>query len=225
MKLPALFRRHSLLLPTLPGVMLILAVLGISSYLVFLNVATFLAIDEPVGSEYLVIEGWLGKQELQQAYRIFDDRDYRLAIVSGGPITDEFNSGPPNFAERARSYLLSIGFPEEKLVAAPAPYAAQVRTFVSAVVVRDWFTDQNIVLESLDVFSGDVHSRRSRDMYRLVFGEKVEIGVYASRPDKFDLNRWWQSSDAAKSVAAELLGWLVVKCCFNPDQPGSNPEE
>ena len=77
---------------------------------------------------------------------------------------------------------------------------------------------------SLDIFSGDVHSRRSRELYRLVFGEQVDIGVYAAKPNGFELNRWWQSSDGAKSVAAELLGWLMVKCCFNPGQPGSHDE-
>ncbi|MDH3760762.1 MAG: YdcF family protein [Gammaproteobacteria bacterium] len=222
MKLPVLFRRRSLVLPTLPGVILILVVLGLSIYFAFQNVSTFLAVNEPIGAEYLVIEGWLGKNELKQAYRIFGSRDYRLAIVSGGPITDEFNSGPPSFAERARTYLLSIGFPAEKLFAVPAPYSAQERTFLGAVTVRGWLTGQGIFVESLDIFSGDVHSRRSRDVYRLAFGEQVEIGVYASKPDEFDLNRWWQSSDAAKSVVAELLGWLMVKCCFNPGQPGSD---
>ena len=225
MKLPVLFRRRSLVLPTLPGVILILVVLGLSIYFAFQNVSTFLAVNEPIGAEYLVIEGWLGKNELKQAYRIFGSRDYRLAIVSGGPITDEFNSGPPSFAERARTYLLSIGFPEDQLFSAPAPFSAKDRTFVSAVKVRDWFVSHGIIVDSLDIFSGDVHSRRSRDIYRLAFGEAVKIGVYSSKPDEFDLTRWWQTSDAAKSVATELLGWLMVKCCFNPGQPGSHYEK
>ena len=225
MKLPVLLRRRYLVLPTLPGVMLILVVLSLSIYVIFQNVASFLAVNEPIGADYLVIEGWLGKKELKQAYQIFDGRDYKLAIVSGGPITDEFNSGPPNYAERARQYLLSIDFLEEKLFAAPAPYSAQERTFLSAVMVRDWFTGQGIVVKSLDIFSGDVHARRSRHLYQLAFGEHVEIGVYASEPDEFDLSRWWQSSDAAKSVASELVGWGLVKCCFNFGERGSHNEK
>ena len=219
MKLPVLFRRRSLLLPTLPGVIFILGLLGLLAFLIFRNVATFLAVNKPVDAEYLVIEGWLGKYELKQAYKIFDAHDYKLVVVSGGPITDEFNSGPPSFAQRARDYLLSIGFPEEKLFAAPAPYSVRERTLVSAVTVKDWFTDRDINVESLDILSGDVHARRSRDLYRFVFGEQVDIGVYASTPEEFDLNRWWQSSDAAKSVVSELLGWLALKCCFSPGQP------
>lgn len=203
---------------------LILAVLGVSVYFIFHNVATFLAVNEPIGADYLVIEGWLGKKELEQAHQMFVAGEYKLAVVSGGPRKDGFNSSLPNYAERGRQYLLSKGFPKEKLFAAPAPYSAQERTFMSAVTLREWFTDQGIVVQSLDIFTGDVHSRRSRELYRLVFGEQVDIGVYASKPNGFELNRWWQSSDGAKSVAAELLGWLLVKCCFNPGQSGSHHE-
>ena len=225
MKLPVLYRRRSLVVPTLSGVLLILVALGLSVYYMFQNVATFLALSEPVGADYLVIEGWLGKNELQQANKIFDSGGYKFAIVSGGPIIDEFNLGPSNYAERAGKYLLSLGFSEQKIAIVPAPHSAQDRTFLSAVMIRDWFSSQNINLRSLDVFSADVHSRRTRDLYRLAFGDQVEVGIYAGEPDEFELSRWWQSSDAAKSVTAELLGWLMVKCCFEAGGRGSHFEK
>jgi hypothetical protein len=220
----AIFRRRLVPVPTLPGLIVILLGLGFPLYYLFINVANFLAIDQPVGAEYLVIEGWLGKSELDQANRIFNTQGYKFAIVSGGPIIDGFNERTDNFADRAKGYLLSTGFPETKLVAVPAPYSAQERTFLSAVMVRDWLSSQGIVVDSLDVFSADVHSRRSRDLYRLAFGGDVSVGVYASTPSDFDLDRWWQTSDSAKAVASESLGWLAVKCCFDPGGKGSHFE-
>jgi hypothetical protein len=225
MKLPVLFRRRSLVVPTVSGMLLILVVLGLSVYMIFQNLAVFLSVNQPVGADYLVIEGWLGKSDLEQAHKIFNNGDYKYAIVSGGPIDDDFNLGPPNYAERAGKYLATIGLPKQKIVLVPSPHSAQDRTFLSAVIVRDWFSNQLVNVKSLDVFSADVHSRRTRALYQLAFGDRVAIGIYASTPNEFDLSRWWQSSDAAKSVSAELLGWLKVKCCFKPGKQGSHFEK
>jgi hypothetical protein len=225
MKHPKLLRRYSFILPTLPLTAVILIVLGLSIYVGFSNVASYLALSEPIDAEYLVIEGWVGKKELRQAYRVFEEGNYKLTVVSGGPILDDFNSGPPNYADRARNYLLSIGFPKNKLFAVPAPASAQERTFLSAVMVRDWFSGQDIDISSIDVFSESVHSRRSRYLYQLAFGETVDIGVYASDPDGFELNRWWQSSYAARSVISELTGWVMVICCYEFGMRGSQLEK
>lgn len=212
-------------MPTIPGVLLLAALVGTAGYLLFQNAASFLAITRPVGADYLVIEGWLGKSELRQALGRFDQRGYRLAIVSGGPISDEFNRGASNYAARAHGFLVSIGFPRDRLVPVAAPYSAQDRTFLSAVMVREWLAAQDMRVNALDIFSADVHARRTRDSYRLAFGDGVEIGVYASTPEEFEIDRWWQSSDAAKAVAAELLGWVALKCCFDPGAPGSHLEK
>jgi len=56
MKFPVLFRRRSLVLPTLTGWVLILLVLGLGGTFIFRNIALFLTVNEPVGADYLVIE-------------------------------------------------------------------------------------------------------------------------------------------------------------------------
>ncbi len=225
MKRLVLYRRRCLFVPTISGVLLFLVILCLLLYLTFNNVANFLAINEPVGSEYLVIEGWLGKVELEQAFNKFETHNYQDVIVTGGPITNGFNDHYLTYAERASKYLLSIGFPEKNIITIPSPYSAQNRTFLSAVLVRDWFTDTNIVVHSLDIFSADVHSRRTRSLYRLAFGDEVSIGILASTPDKYELNRWWESSDAAASIAKELTGLIAIACCFNLAEKGSHYEK
>ena len=224
MKKLVLFRHRNILLPTLPGLIIILLILFILIYLLFINAANFLAIEQPVGSRHLIIEGWLGKSELEEARRVFEANAYELAIVSGGPIIDEFNRGPANYAERARAYLISSGFPENKLIAIPASHSAQDRTFLSAVMVRDWYTNQDIRVESLDIFTSSVHSRRSRDLFQLAFGAESRIGVYAATPEGYELDRWWKSSAAIKKIISELLGWMFVQCCFDPGKRGSHSE-
>ena len=218
MKLLTFYRRRYIIVPTILGMLFILTILGLLLYVFFQNVATFLAVNEPVGAEYLVVEGWLGKNELSQAFKAFDKGNYQNIIVTGGPTDDEFDQQNLTYAERAAKYLQSIGLPYGKIEIVSSPYSAQNRTFLSAVLVREWFNSQNIEVRSIDVFSGSVHSRRSRNLYQLAFGDDVNIGVLASKPNRFDLNLWWQSSHAATLVLKELIGLMVIKCCFNPDK-------
>jgi len=224
MKFPALLRRRSLVLPTLTGWLVILLLCGLGAFYLFRGIAEFLTVNEPVDAEYLVIEGWMNKDELQQALAYFNQGDYRLAIIVGGPISNDFHEMDINFAERAADYLRGLGLAAEQSVVIATPASAQERTFLNAVMTREWFAQQGILPSRLDVFSSEVHTRRSRDLYQLAFGDQVAVGVIPSRADDFDAAHWWQTSAAGKYVALEFAGWLLVKCCFHPGEPGSYRE-
>lgn len=219
MKFPVLFRRCQWVLPTLSGWLVILAVLGLVCVFGARNAAAFLAIDEPVGGDYLVIEGWLAKDELDQALHYFGSDGYAFVITVGGPIQSDFHGIDKNYAERAADYLVKQGLPGEKLAAViAAPYTPRGRTFLNATVTRDWFASNGIALERLDVFTSDVHARRSRYLYELAFAGEVDVGVIPSQPNWFELDDWWRSSDSGKRVALELVGWAVDRCCFFPGE-------
>ena len=224
MKFPTLFRRRSLVLPTLTGWLLIVLMISLPALVLARNLAVFLTVNEPVGADYLVIEGWLDKEELEQARAYFDANEYSMAILVGGPISNDFHGIDSNYAERAANYLRSLGLPKERSAIVETPYSAQARTFLNAVMVREWFEQEDIVVTRLDVFSSGVHTRRSRDLYRLAFGEQITIGVIASQPLDFDPAHWWRTSDSGKGVAVEFAAWLLVKCCFYPGDPGSHLE-
>jgi hypothetical protein len=163
----------------------------------------------------------MSKAELEQAQAYFDAGDFKKAIIVGGPISDDFHGIDSNAAERAAGYLRKQGMSAEKMAVVTSPYSAQDRTFLNAVKIRDWFDGNAIALTRIDVFSSSVHTRRSRHLYRLAFGEKVDIGIVASRPQDFDPAHWWKTSGSGKYVAVEFAGWLMVKCCFRPGDPGS----
>jgi hypothetical protein len=223
MKFPLLFRRRSVVLPTLVGWLLMLLVIGLIIGLLLRNMAVFLTVNEPVGAEYLVIEGWMDKAELDQGLAYFAANDFKKLVIVGGPISNDFHGIDSNYAQRAADYLQQRGLSKEKMAIVTTPYSAQARTFLNAVMVREWLKQQGIAITRLDVFSSGVHTRRSRDLYRLAFGERVSIGVIASRPRDFDPARWWRTSDSGKSVAVEFAAWFLVKCCFHPGEPGSLP--
>ena len=220
-----LFRRRSVVLPTPVGWLLILVVIGLIVGFLFRNMAVFLTVNEPVGAEYLVIESWMDKAELDQGLAYFAANDFKKVVIVGGPISNDFHGIDSNYAERAAVYLQRQGLAEEKTIIVKVPYSAQARTFLNGVMVREWFERKGITATRLDVFSSGVHTRRSRDLYQQAFGEDVAIGIIASRPHNFDPEHWWRTSGSGKGVAVEFAAWFLIKCCFDPGDPGSHLEK
>ena len=217
MKFPALFRRRNLVLPTLLGWIVILAILVLIVDILFRNLALFLTVNQPVGADYLVVEAWMNKVELDQGLAYFEDNNFSKVLLVGGPIGNDFYGIDVNYAERAAAYLMTQGLPEENTAIIRAPYSTQNRTFLNAVMVREWFKQQGISVTRLDVFSSSVHTRRSRNLYQQAFGNQVAIGIIASQPSNFDPAHWWKSSASGKGVAVEFASWALTKCCFNAE--------
>tara|TARA_R110001606_G_scaffold395664_2_gene568552 strand:- start:182306 stop:183007 length:702 start_codon:yes stop_codon:yes gene_type:complete len=226
MKFPLLFKRRYCFLPTLWGTLIIVVVLVLLSGLAIKNFANFLALNVPVSSRYLVVEGWLPKTGLKDALIEFEQGDYALLITSGGPDISEFDLGYLSYAERAADELLKMGLDPSKLVIAPSPASAQDRTYLSAVMVRNKLAERLKAMPgSINVFSSDVHSRRSYILYKLAFrNTSTQIGIVANDSNKFNLASWWKTSEGAKSVLTEMFGWLWTKCCFVSHEAGSHSE-
>ncbi|MEO8081711.1 MAG: hypothetical protein ABI641_14355, partial [Caldimonas sp.] len=128
------------------------------------------------------------------------------------------------FAERAADYLRRHGLGDATLVAVPAPPSAQERTYLSAVVVRDWARSTGTRLGAIDLFSSGVHARRSLIVFRMAFGPEVEIGVLAAEPNEYDKTHWWTTSTGAKAVLGEAISVAWTRCCFWPAPHGTFAE-
>ena len=224
-------RRRQIWLPTLWGCALLVIVVALAAVVLARMANGWLAPNllapgvNGHGARTLVIEGWMETTDLDQAVLAFRRGHYERVVTTGGPL----DSWPEvrawnNFAELAASYLQRNGLGNVALVAVPAPASAQDRTYLSAVMVRNWARQSGTVLGSVDVFSSGVHARRSRMLYRMALGPDVEVGVLAARPQMFDADRWWTTSVGVKSVIGETLslGWTV--CCFWPPVTGSSEE-
>ena len=225
MKFPLLFRRRSVFLPTLLGWLLILVTIGVVVGFVFRNMAVFLTVNEPVGADYLVIEAWMDKEELDQGLEYFEANDFKKVLLVGGPISNDFHGTETTYPARAADYLQTQDLAQEMMAIVNSPYSAQNRTFLNAVLTREWFKQQGISITRLDVFSSGVHTRRSRDLYQQAFGEQVVVGIIAAQPRDFDPTHWWSNSGTGKGVAVEFASWVLTKCCFHPGEPGSHLEK
>jgi hypothetical protein len=219
------FRPRQVWMPTIFGWLLLLVIALAMCLFVVRNIYSFLAPNDPVGARVLVVEGWLAPEELNQAIQIFKRGGYERVVTTGGPI-----SGWPelsihsNYAKMAADYLAQHGVPRSAIIFVPTPQSAQERTFLSAVVRRDSAHQLGIPLDAIDLFSSGAHSRRSRLLFQMAFGQKVRIGILAGRPGDYDPEAWWRASSGVESIVFQSVGLLWVKCFFWPGPPGSQQE-
>ena len=210
-------------MPTLWGGLLLLAVAIASIVALGLSARGLLALDAPArgpdgqGARTLIVEGWLNDTELAQAVAVFKRGHYERVLTSGGPIEPWIDVGNwRNFALRAAAYLRANGVTEVPVIAVPAAATKTERSYVSALMVREWAQREGLALTAVDVYSVGVHTRRSRTIYRMALGDGVEVGAMAARPGDYDDARWWASSTGAKATLNEVISIAWTACCFWP---------
>jgi hypothetical protein len=220
------FKRYTLWLPKAWFLLLILFSLSLIFLTCFRGIGFFLAQTHPMHAEYLVVEGWQAEQSLQQALLKFNEptNQYRYLITTGGPSTRWGKMAWSNYADKSAHYFVSHGLSAAKVISIPTPASAQNRTYLSAVMVRDWFARKSIKVNALDVFSQGVHARRTRLLYELALPAS-SIGVYASEPEGYQLSRWWKTSQGSKAVLTEWIAFIWTICFFEPGAVGSHEEK
>ena len=225
MSRPALARKREIWVPTLWGWSVLLLIAVAAMVMIARHLYPFLAEHQPSGARLLVVEGWLDPEELDQAVLAFHEGRYEQIITSGGPVPPDIaRRQRTSYAELAREHLIHRGVPQGKVFAVPAPASAQDRTYLSAVMVRNWLARARPAIDALDVFSQGVHSRRTRLLYRLAFGPDVRVGVRSAMPNDYEPDFWWATSSGAKTVIAETLSWAWTVAFFHPNAPGSHAE-
>ncbi len=217
-----LFRQQSIWLPRLWLVLLFLIMSAVAIFFGLKNLAHYLALTEPKNGDYLIVEGWIDESNLNKAFSVFVNGQYQYLITTGG-LDQHCRRG--SYAEKSAGYFISKGLPAEKVIAIPTPESAQARTFLSAVMVREWLHERSIDNVIIDVFTEGVHARRTSYLYRLAFRPNVDVGIYASGPLKYELSRWWETSEGAKSTLTELFGYIWTILFFESGELKSHNEK
>ncbi len=180
------------------------------------NLHPFLAYSMPVKGEVLIVEGWIGDEELKSAITEFSQQNYQLLITTGIPLyRGQYLSEYQNFAQLSAATLTKLGLDPQKIAVVPTPQVQRDRTLTSAIAVKQWLTKQNLDITGINVYSSGVHSRRSWLLYKKVFEPTIQVGVIAHQPTSYDANVWWQSSEGVKSIISEAIGYIYVKV-WNP---------
>jgi hypothetical protein len=214
-----LFKPYRVYLPTLSGLLIILALISVISVFIFSKLGYLLAYQKPQKSSVLVIDGWLSDSAFKTAAEHIKNNDYDVIITSGGPLKKTIiNTLHDNYAEQAAYILQQLGVPKQRVISVPSPFTTKNRSYLTAITVRDWLNTHHPELNTITLFTGHVHARRSHTLYEMAFAPNKHIGIIAAAPEEFALNSWWNSSSGVKSVLGETISLTWTLCCFFPEE-------
>jgi len=176
------------------------------------NIHPFLAANHPIKADILVVEGWLPDFAVKEAIAEFERGGYQKIVTTGTPLEKGFYLAQyDNFAELTAATLVELGFDQDKLVAVPAPEVVRNRTAASAIALRQWIGNSGLKIESINLYTYDVHARRSWLVFKQTLAPKVKVGVIAVRSISYEPRRWWISSAGVRTIISETIAYIYAR--------------
>lgn len=197
---------------TVRGWSVILLAIALTLWLLLTRLESFFAYSLPVPAEILIVEGWIGDNAIIGAIDEFERKPYELLITAGSNLgRGEYLSEYKDFAHLSEATLITLGFDPEKIQPIPTPTAKRDRTLTSASEVQKWLHNNQIHPTGINIYSDNVHSRRSWLIYQKVFEPEIKVGVISHPAQNYDPKRWWASSVGFKAVTSEILFYIYTK--------------
>ncbi|MGK7875035.1 MAG: YdcF family protein [Xenococcaceae cyanobacterium] len=211
-KLWGLIEYKSLWTLTIRGWILILLWMIALMIAILTQIQPFLAFSAPIKADALVVEGWVEDDAIKGAIAEFERGDYKILITTGTPLSRGYYLAEyKNFAELTAATFIALGFDPDKLIAVPAPKVKRNRTVTSAVALREWLSTADVQIQSINVYSSDVHTRRSWLLFKRVLAGEIEVGAIAYPPLNYDPKYWWTSSEGVRLVISETIAYLYAR--------------
>jgi len=191
------------------------------------GVYPFLAITHRVNANVLVVEGWIPEYAIRAAVKELQSNHYQRVFTTGGPVEgiggyiNDFMTS----ASVGADLLKKAGVPDQSLQMVPSRVMDRDRTYGSAVALRNWFRDHNMVVSSIDVVTEDVHARRTRLLFQKALGKDVQVGIISVANVDYPANRWWHYSQGLKDVVSEFAAYLYARLFFWPTPEGGQRTE
>lgn len=150
---------------------------------------------------------------IKEAMSEFKRGGYQKLITTGVPVDLGYYllSQYKTTAELSAATLLALGFEPDKLVAVPGPNVVKNRTATSAATLRQWLATSNLNVTSVNLYTYDVHARRSWLIFKQALAPEIKVGVIAVEPISYDPRRWWMSSEGVRSVLDEAIAYVLSR--------------
>jgi hypothetical protein len=176
------------------------------------QIHSFLAPQQPIQADVLIVEGWMPDYAIEQAVNVFNRGGYRLIITTGGAVErGSYITGYKSFAEVSAATLKVLNVPEEKIIAVPTERVVKDRTYASAVEFKQWLNRSNLKLESVNLFSFDVHSRRSWMLFQKIIEPQTKVGIISANSRDYQPNKWWASSSGVRFILNEGIAYIYAQ--------------
>ena len=194
------------------GWLAVLGAIALLFWLLLFRLEPFLAYSAPVEADILIIEGWIADEGVMGAIAEFERYPYELLITAGSNFgRGEYLSQYRNFANLAKATLVTLGVEPQVIQPIPTPPTKRDRTLASATEVKKWLAENKLDPEGINVYTVDVHSRRTWLLYKRVFAPNIPVGVISHPPLDYDPQSWWTSSEGFRKVFSESLAYIYAK--------------
>lgn len=187
-------------------------IVSIALFIMFVaTIHGFLARTAPIDADILVVEAWLRNEPaLGEAVGEFRRGDYKYFVLVGNPAAERLErERATNGADMAAIHLKNV-IDETKLIELTTPAVKRNRTCTSAMVFRNWMLKKSPETKSVNVFTVDVHARKSQISFQKALGPGVRVGIIAGTQKAFVPWRLWMSPAGIKLVFRNLIGYLYI---------------
>ncbi|NJO40332.1 MAG: DUF218 domain-containing protein [Cyanobacteria bacterium CRU_2_1] len=206
-----LFQRQEIWLPTIEGWIVIALCLLFLGIVIRTNIYPFLAVTAPLKADILVVDAWLPCHALKTTAKEFYQGEYKYLITLGSPLPPGFDRlGCKSLPDSAATLLTEMGVPQERIVSLVVPISLRDRTLTAAIALREWLAQNASTVKAINLCTLGPHARRSRLFFRKTLSPQVTVGIIAAPPSNYEPKRWWQSSEGARTVFSEAIGYLYA---------------
>ena len=179
---------------------------------ILLNIHPFLSPSAPIAAEVLIVEGWISDDGIKGAIAEFERGNYQLLITVGIPIPrGVYLSKYKDFSSLSAATAIQLGFDSSKLVAIPTPPTKRDRTLASGVTVKQWLEKNYPQITRVNLYSYNVHGRRSWLLFKRALNPKIEVGIIAHPTVDYNPESWWTYSDGFREVISEAIAYIYAK--------------
>ncbi|ACK66665.1 conserved hypothetical protein [Rippkaea orientalis PCC 8801] len=205
---------------TLEGWALVFLAIIIMSLLIFIGIQPFLALSVPLRkADILVVEGWVSDEVIKGAIAEFKNKDYQLMITTGIFFSQDKHLGHyKSQAEVAAAKAIALGLEVDKVIPVAASDIKMNRTAASAIAVKDWLIESNTLVKKVNLYSYDVHTRRSWLIFKRVLGTQMRVGAIAYPSPYYEAKQWWTASEGVRSVISETIAYIYALLIWRYDQ-------
>jgi DUF218 domain len=208
-----IIKRQEMWTLTAQGWAIAIALIVYFIFFAITHVHSFLAVTSPIKSaEVLIVEGWLPDYAIEEALTEFKNGSYRQIVTTGGSVAKgSYLTRYNNFAEVTAATFIKLGLEAEKVVAVPTPFVVKDRSYASAAEFYRWLSNSNLQIESINLFSLDVHTRRSWLIFKKLLNPDIKVGVIAAKTQDYDPDKWWASSAGVRTIIDEGIGYIYAR--------------
>ncbi len=151
----------------------------------------------------------------REAAKSFRDGRYKR-IIAVGALRENGSAGGDQDEDFGIERLAKFGVPPDLVATASNSAVQRDRTYHSAIALKQWFKSQGLATASVDIVTVGAHARRSRLLYQEALGDTFTVGVMSIEDPGIDPWHWWRTSEGARTVITEAIGFVYARFFFSP---------